>query len=87
MVFETTVELERGTLTENLEELNYQVYKLEPPLQPGESITMKYTVAYEAKGFEKQRDSHRYRPERDILQQHDLPTDWLSDTERTSESE
>lgn len=50
--FETTVELERGTLTENLEELNYQVYKLDPPLQPSESITMKYTVGYEAKGFE-----------------------------------
>ncbi len=50
--YETTVSIERGTLTEEKKELNYQVFTLEPALQPGESITMEYTVKYAARGFE-----------------------------------
>ncbi|MEY3174656.1 MAG: hypothetical protein RLZZ436_2570 [Planctomycetota bacterium] len=50
--YETTVQLERGQLQEELPELNYQVYRIEPPLQPGESLQMKYTVKYAARGFE-----------------------------------
>jgi ABC-2 type transport system permease protein len=50
--YETTVKIERATLKEDLKDLNYQVYSLEPALQPGESIMMDYTVTYEARGFE-----------------------------------
>ncbi|MFO0976913.1 MAG: M1 family aminopeptidase [Planctomycetaceae bacterium] len=50
--YETTIELERGQLKEDLKDLNYQVYSIDPPLEPGQSLQMKYTVRYEAKGFE-----------------------------------
>jgi hypothetical protein len=50
--YETTIQLERGQLRKDLSDLYYQVYQLEPPLQPGESLQMKYTVRYAARGFE-----------------------------------
>jgi ABC-2 type transport system permease protein len=50
--YETTIQLERGRLREDLPDLHYQVYLLDPPLQPGESLQMKYTVKYTARGFE-----------------------------------
>lgn len=50
--YDTTIELERGQLKEDLKDLNYQVYSIDPPLEPGQSLQMKYTVKYEAKGFE-----------------------------------
>ncbi|MFN9720947.1 MAG: ABC transporter permease/M1 family aminopeptidase [Planctomycetota bacterium] len=50
--YDTTIELERGQLKEDLKELKYQVYSIDPPLEPGQSLQMKYTVKYAAKGFE-----------------------------------
>ncbi len=50
--YDTTIELERGSLETDLKELNYQVYSIDPPLEPGQNLEMKFTVKYEAKGFE-----------------------------------
>ncbi|MFM7036663.1 MAG: ABC transporter permease/M1 family aminopeptidase [Planctomycetaceae bacterium] len=50
--YETTIQVERGRLRQELPDLHYQVYQLDPPLQPGESLQMTYTVKYTARGFE-----------------------------------
>ncbi|MBL8809760.1 MAG: hypothetical protein JNM43_06245 [Planctomycetaceae bacterium] len=50
--YETTIQLERGTLKEDLKDLNYQVYAINPPLEPGQTLKIQFTVKYEAKGFE-----------------------------------
>lgn len=50
--YETEVQVERGTLVEDLPELRYQVYRLDPPLEPGGRLRLQYSVRYEAKGFE-----------------------------------
>jgi hypothetical protein len=50
--YETTIQLERGTLKEDLADLNYRVYSIDPPLEPGQSLSLEYTVKYAAKGFE-----------------------------------
>lgn len=50
--YETEVQLERGVLIEELPDLKYRVYRIDPPLEPGGSLQMKYTVKYAAKGFE-----------------------------------
>ncbi len=42
----------RGKIAEEFEEYNYRIYRLEPPLEVGESIPMEYTVSYEPVGFE-----------------------------------
>lgn len=50
--YETEVQLERGTLSEDLPELRYRVYTIDPPLEPGASLQMQYTVKYASRGIE-----------------------------------
>ncbi len=50
--YQTTVEIEGARLAEDFVELDYRIYAFEPPLQPGVSRQMTYTVTYEAVGFE-----------------------------------
>jgi ABC-2 type transport system permease protein len=50
--FETQIELPESQLATDDRRLNYRIYKLDTPLQPGESREMEFTVSYTAKGFE-----------------------------------
>jgi ABC-type transport system involved in multi-copper enzyme maturation permease subunit len=50
--YETIIELDRGRLKEDLAELNYRIYSIDPPLEPGQSIELQYTVKYAPRGFE-----------------------------------
>lgn len=50
--FQTTVEVAGASLTMNDERLSYRIYRLNPPLAPGEKRQMKYTVQREPKGIE-----------------------------------
>ena len=50
--YETELTIENATLAEDHDEYNLQIYEFAPPLLPGESADMKYTVSYFAKGFE-----------------------------------
>ncbi len=50
--FDTTIDLPSSKLVKNDERLNYRIYDLAPPMQPGEQREMEFTVRYEAKGFE-----------------------------------
>ncbi len=50
--FETELDIDHATLEENFEDLNFRIYRLDPPLAPGEEVNMKFTVSYFAKGFE-----------------------------------
>jgi hypothetical protein len=50
--FETVVNLERARIKLDDERLRYRVYEITPPLAPGETLRMRYTVSYEARGFE-----------------------------------
>ncbi|MFN3189630.1 MAG: ABC transporter permease/M1 family aminopeptidase [Aureliella sp.] len=49
---ETAVEVENATLQDAYEDLNYYIFKFDPPMEPEQSLTMKYTVSYEPVGFE-----------------------------------
>lgn len=50
--WETEVEIEGCTLTEDHPELLFQVYTCSPPLNPGESRQMKFSVRARSRGFE-----------------------------------
>lgn len=50
--YQTDVGIERAVLEAEYRDLNYRIYQFEPPLQPGESVQMTYTVSYAARGFE-----------------------------------
>jgi aminopeptidase N len=50
--YETELTIERAILAEEFEDFNYQIYKLDPPLDVGETLEMEYTVTYEPEGFE-----------------------------------
>jgi ABC-2 type transport system permease protein len=52
--FETTFDRLEADLVEAHEDLNYFHYRLKTPLQPGESITVAYTVTLQRQGFENQ---------------------------------
>ena len=46
------ISLENAQLAYNDEKLLYQIYALDPPLQPGDSMKAEYTASYEIRGFE-----------------------------------
>lgn len=48
----TTIEIDGATLAEKDEQLNHWTFALDPPLKPAESREMRFTVEYEARGFE-----------------------------------
>ncbi len=50
--FETEVEIDGCTLLESHPDLLFQVYACTPPLQPGESRQMKFSVRARSQGFE-----------------------------------
>lgn len=50
--FEYAIELEGAKLESFDREFGYQIYKIEPPMQPGEKRKMRYTVTREPKGVE-----------------------------------
>ena len=45
------VEIPNAKLTTSDEDLGYRIYTLTEPLQPGQSLTMKFRTAFEARGF------------------------------------
>ena len=50
--FDTKLTIDNATLLEEHEDANLQIYKLDPPMQPGDEARMQYTVSYFPKGFE-----------------------------------
>ena len=52
--FETSLEIPGATLEKNDERLNVRTFRLEPPLDPGQSLVMKYVVASKSRGIENQ---------------------------------
>ncbi|MFM8487741.1 MAG: M1 family aminopeptidase, partial [Bacteroidota bacterium] len=50
--FLNTIQLERAQLLADLPELCAQVYRIDPPLLPGEKLTLKSTCSYEAPALE-----------------------------------
>lgn len=49
---ETDLQIDRASIKSDDTYLNYRIYTLTPPLAPGESINMKYTLKYTNRGFE-----------------------------------
>lgn len=52
--FDTDVRMDRGTVKKDDHRLRYRIFELSPPLQPGETMTMHYTVRHDPHGFENQ---------------------------------
>jgi hypothetical protein len=50
--FETELKMDRAALRKDDRRLRYRIYELNPPLQPGESMWMRYTVRRDPHGFE-----------------------------------
>ena len=50
--FDTEVMIDGAKLSDHDEELNYQTYTLDPPMEPGEQRKMTFTMSYEPVGFE-----------------------------------
>ena len=50
--YTTDINIPGATVTKDDEKLYYRIYKFDPPLQPGESRTMHYTVKSKNRGFE-----------------------------------
>lgn len=50
--FETEVEIERCRLIDSEPALQVKIFRCDPPLQPGESLGMKFTVRNRTRGFE-----------------------------------
>lgn len=50
--YDTELNIDRASLSSEDKRLNYRIYKLSPPLAPGESIQMHYTVRTRNHGFE-----------------------------------
>ena len=50
--YETVLAVENATLVEEVEGLDVQIYRFDPPLAPGAAANMKFTVSYFARGFE-----------------------------------
>lgn len=49
---ETELQIDRAAVKNDDTVQNYRIYSLTPPLQPGETINMKYTLKYINRGFE-----------------------------------
>ena len=49
---EIQMNIERATVQEEYEDFNYFVYKIDPPMQPGENLAMDFTLEFAPKGFE-----------------------------------
>jgi ABC-type transport system involved in multi-copper enzyme maturation permease subunit len=50
--FDTTIGIEHTALKQDDKRLLYRIYSVNPPLAPGESLRMKFTVAAISRGFE-----------------------------------
>ena len=50
--YETEVEIENASLKDSYEDFEYYVYEFDPPMEPGTTLSMSYTVKYEPVGFE-----------------------------------
>ena len=50
--FENTIEIENASVAEDYTDQGLLIYQIDPPLQPGQSANMKYTISYAATGFE-----------------------------------
>lgn len=50
--YDTKIEMDGLSLSKNDERLQYRIYKLSPPMKPGESRQMRFTVTREPKGIE-----------------------------------
>lgn len=50
--YETVVDIETASLSQDFEDFYYSIYKLDPPLAVGDTIGMTYSVSYEPEGFE-----------------------------------
>ena len=50
--YEVAIEIENAKLTTEFDDYTARLYRFDPPMQPGETRSMSYTVSYEAEGFE-----------------------------------
>ena len=50
--YETEVEIEGASIASFNEELNTLIFQLDPPMEPGETREMNFTVKYQPEGFE-----------------------------------
>ena len=50
--FENEIEVENAELVDEHNDVQLLIYEFDPPLESGQQANMKYTVSYEAKGFE-----------------------------------
>ncbi|MFK7767013.1 MAG: ABC transporter permease/M1 family aminopeptidase [Mariniblastus sp.] len=50
--YETELTVENAELSEEFVDFNFKIYKFDPPLAPGATSRMNYTVSYFSKGFE-----------------------------------
>ena len=50
--YQTTIEIPSAKLSQDDQRLGYQVYALTPPMQPGESRVMQFTMKTVVRGFE-----------------------------------
>lgn len=50
--YDYTIQIDRAKVDKDDTRLGYRMYKLDPPLEPGAKINMKYTVRYTTRGFE-----------------------------------
>lgn len=51
---DTKIEIPRCTLEKDDQDLMMQTYRVDPPMQPGETLQMEYTVASKTRGIENQ---------------------------------
>lgn len=49
--YETELSVDRAQTLEDFPKLNYRILRIDPPLEAGGEVTMRYTVAAEPKGF------------------------------------
>jgi ABC-2 type transport system permease protein len=50
--YDTEIEIPNASLAKDDKRLFYRIYRFDPPLQPGESRTMRFTVKSHTRGFE-----------------------------------
>ncbi len=50
--YETQLTIEGASLQEDFDQFDFRIYSFEPPMQPGDTRSMSYTMTYEPKGFE-----------------------------------
>ena len=50
--FENDIEIQNSSLAQDFPDMDVLIYKIDPPMMPGDTSTMSYCVSYEPVGFE-----------------------------------